>query len=767
MILSRLSFRWKAILGIALIEAMALSVTITGALDQMEHAQERQIRQSAAIALDLFSAAVSDAVLASDLAKIEAVASDLVGRGGARVVRVFDMDNRLLVARGDATNLARPFDSTNTPLCDDGVFDASDQIRAGTATIGRVEIGVDNTVARAELAAARRTAAMAAAAGMSLAALFSWLIGGWLAKGIAALARTAERIADGELGSRAPEKGEKEVVSLARSFNRMSAALARRDQDRNALLAQAEQAAEQARQADQAKSSFLAAMSHEIRTPLNGVIGLARIVAGESARPGQNDLAGQLVESAAQLRRVVDDVLDFSKVEAGALELEAVPFDPRQLLRVCLAGHRVAAADKGLAIDLVITDESALPPVLMGDGTRLAQIVNNFLSNAVKFTASGRIVLRVSATPMDAPTPQCRLRVAVEDSGPGIDETRGIDLFEPFRQADASINRSHGGTGLGLSICLRLAQAMGGDVGYHNGEHGGAVFWLDIPLPVGDAPVAAQPMGDGSGRLDGYRLLVADDNRINLTVAVHVLNRVGAQVDAVADGDEAVAAVLGGGYDAVLMDLQMPGTDGKTATRRIFEALGGSAPPIMALTANALAEERAECLDMGMVDYLTKPFDVEVVVRTIRAHLPAKAVSVPAEAGRGAPARTSTPQPSAPARELDLAAAVANCAGDEAMYREVLELSLPELVDQVDAIEFRLADEGAEARQAMYRALHALKGATQNLGLVSIGDAIAQIERNVRDPAIPGGEINTRLAQVAQRLPGALDEMRDYLGVVA
>jgi len=761
--LSRLSFRWKAILGIALIEAMALSVTITGALGQMEHAQERQIRQSASTALDLFSAAVSDALLASDLAKIEAVATDLVGRGGARLVRVFDIDNRLVVERGDTENLAREFDADNTPLCEDGVFDASDDVRAGTMVIGRVEIGVDNTLARDELAAARKTAAMAAVGGMTLAALFSWLIGGWLAKGIAALAGTAERIADGELGSRAPERGEPEVVSLAHSFNRMSEALAKRDQDRNLLLVKAEEAAEQARRADRAKSTFLAAMSHEIRTPLNGVIGLARILAGESARPGKDDLASQLVESAAQLRRVVDDVLDFSKVEAGGLQLEAAPFDPLHILRVCLAGHRVPASDKGVGVDLIVADASPVPAALVGDATRLAQIVNNFLSNAVKFTERGNIRVRATSRPDEADAQRCHLHIAVEDSGPGIDLDSGVDLFEPFRQADASINRSHGGTGLGLTICRRLAQAMGGEVGCGNGPDGGAVFWLDIPFELGDASSLAPVAADGGSRLDGFRLLVADDNRVNRTVAEHVLRRVGAQVDAVSNGAEAVTAVLRGNYDAVLMDLQMPEVDGKTATRRILAALGDEAPPIMALTANALAEERAECLALGMVDYLTKPFDVDVVVCVIRAHLPERSSAGPALAAAPKP----DPLPAQTAAELDLAAAVTNCAGDETMFREVLEMSLPELVAQFESSHLRLDSETEGARQALYKELHGLKGAVQNLGLMRIGAAIGDIEQSVRNPSVVLEAINPPLEAIAARMNAGIGELRDYLSVTA
>ena len=767
--LSRLSFRWKAILGIALIEAVALSMTITAALGQMERGQTRLISQSATTALELYSTAIADALLSSDLAKIEAVSADLVNKGAARVVRVFDLDGRQLVAHGGDDDLRRRFDGENGPLDPDGIYEVSESILAGGVVIGRVEIGVDNTEALAELSRARRLAGIAALTGMCLAALFSWLLGAWLARSISALAGAAHRIAGGDLGSRAPEQGEGEVVSLARSFNHMAEALERREHEREALLERAEVAAEQARQADRAKSSFLAAMSHEIRTPLNGVIGLARIIAEESRQPAHEELVDQLGLAAGQLRRVVDDVLDFSKVEAGALELESTVFNPRHCLDVCVAATRVTAAAKGLQV--IMAEPAELPPALVGDPTRLAQIVNNFLSNAVKFTRVGTIRLRAEAR--SGGEGRVWLHVEVEDSGPGIGDDQMQSLFEPFRQADASINRRHGGTGLGLSISRRFAEAMGGRVGGQNAATGGAVFWLEIPFVLaaaGDLDAREGEEDTRPARLDGLRVLVVDDNQINLTVAVRVIERAGAVVETASGGEAAVAAALEFPFDAILMDLQMPEVDGKRATVRILEALGDAAPEIIALTANALSEERAECLALGMADYLTKPVEPATLARAVRAAIPAAArppqAPGDAEAAEDAPAPPppgAVPEPGASTQELDHDGAIARFGHDEPLYREALAESRNELVDQMAGLPRTVDDASPEGLMHLRRQVHSLKGVTYSLGLPGIGDALSLIEDDLRAPAVPVHAVAGALAALPSRFDRARDEIDGYL----
>jgi len=754
------SFRWKAIVGIALIEAVALSMTITAALGQMERGQARLIRSSGATAIDLYSAAIADALISSDLAKIEAVTNDMVARGGARMVRVFDLDGRVVVALGDPQVLARRFDRDNKPLDPDGIFEMTEPISAGDIPIGHVEIGIDNTEARAELTRARKLAGLAALSGMALAALFSWLLGGWLARSISRLAETAERIAEGELGARAPETGESEVVSLARSFNSMSRALEKREIERETLLAQAEESAETARQANRAKSSFLAAMSHEIRTPLNGVIGLARIIADDAAGRGPSELVEQLVVASGQLRRVVDDVLDFSKVEAGALELERDIFNPVRIINVCLAASRVTAVDKGLDLRFERIGDAPMPRALMGDQTRLSQIINNFLSNALKFTPSGAVVLRAGC---DMGVPQRPLlRIEVQDSGPGVNPAEIETLFEPFRQADASINRRHGGTGLGLTISRRLAEAMGGEVGCINAPEGGAVFWLSIPFETSAVESPEDVIIDQSddSRLDGLRILVVDDNPINRTVALRLLERTGALVSSASGGEEAVALAVAHPFHVVLMDLQMPDVDGKLATQRILEARGDKAPKIIALTANALQEERRECLAIGMVDYLTKPFTAPMVVKAVRAQMDHPAAHIVA---------SSVFEPAEPAdvpgdfKELDVADAVERFGGDEPMFRDTLADSRSLLGEQMEHLPDVFKDLSMSGREAMRYQVHSLKGMMLNLGLRHIGEDLQQVEQMLSDEGVDADEVNRALRAMQVRFDGALRDIDVYL----
>lgn len=760
---ANLSFRWKAIVGIAVIEAVALSMTITAALGQMEHGQARLIRESGATAVDLYSAAIADALISSDLAKIEAVTHDMVARGAARMVRVHDIDGRVVVAHGDPDAMSRPYDIDNAPLDPDGIFEMAEAITAGGTPIGRVEIGIDNAEARAELSHARQLAALAALTGMALAALFSWLLGGWLARSISGLAETAERIAEGEMGARVAETGEGEVVSLARSFNTMSRALEKREIEREVLLARAEEAAEMARHANRAKSSFLAAMSHEIRTPLNGVIGLARIIADEARQRGQAELVDQLVVASGQLRRVVDDVLDFSKVEAGALELEVDVFNPSRLIDVCVAASQVTARDKGLEIRRVAAKGGALPAALLGDHTRLSQIINNFLSNAVKFTPQGVIDLRVAC---DIDTDgRAMLRVEVHDSGPGVNPDEIESLFEPFKQADASINRRHGGTGLGLTISRRLAEAMGGQVGCFNAAQGGAVFWLCIPFErsLEAAPDSVVRDDGDAGRLDGVRVLVVDDNQINRTVAVRLLERAGASVGSASGGEAAIALVLAQPFDMVLMDLQMPDVDGKAATRRILETLGPGAPRIIALTANALQEERRECLAIGMVDYLTKPFNASAVIRAVRQHaIPTAPVLPAAKPGAGDDAHPAMESDMSMV-ELDLSGAIERFGDDEPLYREALEDNRPLLAAQMEQLPAIFEETSAMSCDALCHQVHSLKGVVLSLGMTSIGEELQQIEQILREDSADRAVVSGMLAALPARFACALREIDAYL----
>lgn len=750
-----MSFRWKAIIGIALIEAITLSVTIFGALGQMEHAQADLIRRSAQSASSLFSAAVADALIASDLAKVEAVSLDLVSRDEAVFVRVFDQDGRELVARGDATALARPFEAVDDPLAEGhDLYAVEAPVMAGRAEVGKLQIGIDSRQARLEVAKAKRLAAMVAALGMGLAALFSWLLSGWLAAGIRRLSDGAQRIASGQLDARVTEQGERELGVLARAFNGMAASLQAREQEREALLARAEQAVSDAREASRAKSAFLAAMSHEIRTPLNGVVGLAHILA-ENARTGaMADHGRQLGIAADQLRMIVNDILDFSKIEAGKLDLETIPFALSDLLHTCRATFVSQAEDKGIALAFSMAPD--VPPALAGDPTRLTQILSNFVSNAIKFTASGRVDVAVAL--QERAERMVKLRMTVHDTGRGIAGEDIAALFEPFVQADASVVRSHGGTGLGLTICKRLAEAMGGTVG-GDGEPGvGATFWADVWLEESDIDAvrdAARKVAEAS--LADLRVLVVDDVAVNRTVATHLVARAGAHAEQAVNGREALERVAAGGIDLVLMDIQMPVMDGKTATREILARLGAAAPPIVGLTAHAVAEERDECLALGMRAYLTKPIDTHALLGVL-AH-------TAATLDRATPVAAPSPQAEddashALAPVLDLAAVADQFDGDLDLYRDILRTTLDEVRALRDAL---IAGVPARSEGDLVRQVHALKGVCLNLCFARAGAQAAALERALRDGLLSAAPLHAALQDFAAVLDQAIAAAEAHL----
>ncbi len=371
-------------------------------------------------------------------------------------------------------------------------------------------------------------------------------------------------------------------------------------------LARARDAAEAA---SQAKSAFLANTSHELRTPLHGMLGLADLArAPDIDEVRRRQYLDQISDSAQSLAGIISDILDLSKIEAGKLQIEATTFDLGELLRAVCRAYGTLAQAHDLALEVHI-DPSAEGPV-SGDPLRVRQIASNYLSNAVKFTSQGHV--RVVAQ-RDGD----RVRIEVHDSGEGIDAATQAKLFKPFTQADDSTTRRFGGTGLGLSICHELAVLMGGRVGVSSAPGRGSCFWAELPLPVASTgtPVAvAQPAP--IERLRGARVLMVEDNVVNMLIAVAMLERWGVEVRQAADGQEAVeeveqAAAAGKPFDAILMDLQMPVMSGYEATRVLRTRAAGRGVPIIALTAAALVSERERALADGMDDFLTKPIDAE------------------------------------------------------------------------------------------------------------------------------------------------------------
>lgn len=514
-----------------------------------------------------------------------------------------------------------------------------------------------------------------------------------------------------------------ELARLRAQVAQLAQQLHAEQQAQRLHIAALDQARLAAEESTRAKTSFLANMSHEIRTPLNGIIGLARLLRGADRPADYPDHLASILASAEGLLGVINDVLDFAKIESGTLDFEAAPFAVEAAVQRAAQTLAYQAQAKGLQLHVRLP--AAPLPVVVGDASRLGQVLLNLLTNAIKFTPAGEVTASVDVRRHEGG--RVHLEFCVADTGIGIAPDKFDRIFQSFAQASSSTTRLYGGTGLGLAICQRLVELQGGRIWLDSQPERGSRFFFSLPYPVSEDALAAEPAAVVPGLLRGLRVLLVEDNAVNTLLATSLLQAWQVATEVAADGEQALALALATPYDVILMDIQMPRLDGLAATAHLRATPGPNQhQPIIALTANALQSEVATYGPAGFTDWLVKPYHENALYLAL-AYASERATRTAAPAA--APATT-------PSYGF---AGLGKLAHDATFIRKMQQLFIDTVPVQLGQMEAAVAGhEWAAARQLS----HSLKSTYGNLQIEEAVHYVKKIEEILKKNPAPDRLLN-------------------------
>lgn len=604
---------------ISLGPALLLTLLLTGlfTFERLENLHS-ELEQTGQLIADQLAPAAEYGVISGNIAVLESLANATLQTPHLVTLDIYDWEQQILVSLErdhgpDLQYFESPI-SLQQVVLDDGFLDlpSDTAVSPPREIIGYVRVGLSGEELNQRQQQILQRAAILAGIALFITYLLARRLAHRLAKPIAAMGKSVQAIKAGQYQTLLPVQQGSELGDLASHINDLAKGLEQASREQTQAISQLTRAREEAEQANRAKSDFLAMMSHELRTPMNGVLGMLQLLQTTALSQEQDEYTALAMESTEHLLRVINDILDFSRIERGAFTLEQIPFDLHELLlNTCQAfGPSAEQKQLQLVIDIPTAQDT---PAVVGDATRIRQILVNLIGNALKFTNAGEVrieaqLLRKENTPW--------LQCNIYDSGIGINAQQLERMFDAFQQADTSISRRYGGTGLGLSIARNLSEQMGGTLYAQSQEGQGSVFTLEIPLTLASQQTHAlhEPLEDWSG----LRLLLAEENPIHRTLLQTMLEHSGVQVVSTGNGKTAVTLAEQEAFSIILLGCQLPEIDGYEATRKIRNHGKNQTTVIIALAEQPLSNSRKACINAGMNDFLDKPYRRTELYQTLR-----------------------------------------------------------------------------------------------------------------------------------------------------